>query len=129
MKALIQFAKRKRPQAARLVALGGILGLAWMLAPHIPRKVDLELALGSSHSEVVEVRVVYLQEGEAVHGVALQFPAGAPPSVHHAVDLPSGEFEVQTEVRRADGRSATGIKILRVPTDGPVRISLGEPTP
>jgi hypothetical protein len=118
-----------RPGLARLVALGGVLAVGTVLAPRVPRQVDVELLLGPAHNEFTEVRVAYLQEGEEVHGVAFSFPSGAPALVHHAVSLPAGDFEVRTELRRADGRSQASVRSLHAPAAGTVRIPLAERTP
>ena len=118
-----------RPRLARLVGLAGIAAIAMVLAPRIPRTVDVELVLGPSLRDFVEVRVAYLQEGEELHGVAFSFPSGAPERVHHAVSLPAGDFEVRTELRRADGRSQASVRSLHAPAAGTVRIPLAERTP
>lgn len=126
MATLAHVFSRHRPLAARLIALAGLAAVAAVLAPRVPRPVKVDLLLGPAHQEFVEVRVAYLQEGEELHGVAFNFPSGAPPRVHHEVSLPAGDFEVHTELRRADGRSQASTRSLHAPATGTVLIPLVE---
>jgi hypothetical protein len=78
--------------------------------------------LGPQHSQFVEVRVAYVQQGEELHGVAFSFPDGAPGKLHHSVQLPAGEFEVHTELRPPHGPILASIGRLQAPSDGAVVI-------
>ena len=71
--------------------------------PRVPLATDLEFVLGPGHSDIVELRVAYVQGGEEMYGASFPFPGGAPRSVRHRVSLPSGRFEVKLELR---GRGA-----------------------
>jgi hypothetical protein len=105
-----------------MVGLGGILLVASQLLDAAPREVEVDLKLGPEHREFVEVRVAYIQEGEALHGVAFSFPEGAPKLVHHSVQLPAGEYEVHTTLRPARGPALASIGRLQSPSDGSVVI-------
>src|SRR4051812_38344785 len=118
-----------RPLLSRLTALLGVAVVALVLLPHVPRKVDVELELGPSHREIVEVRVAYVKDGEELHGVSFSFPDGAPGLVRHSVSLPPGDFEVHTELRPSDGHSRGSVEKLHAPADGPVRIWLQPDAP
>jgi hypothetical protein len=107
-----------------MVGLAGVLLVASLLIRGAPREVDVELKLGPQHSQFVEVRVAYVQQGEEVHGVAFSFPDGAPGKLHHLVQLPAGEFEVHTELRPPRGPILGSIGRLQAPSDGPVVIQV-----
>ena len=116
------FFKTHRRALARLVAVGGAAVVALALAPHVPRKVDVEFELGPSHREIVEVRVAYVQDGEELQGVSFSFPDGAPGQVRHTVSLLPGDFEVHTELRRpTHGRTRGSVGKLHAPAEGLVR--------
>ena len=127
MDALRRFFLDHKRRLARFTALGGVLTLSFLLLPQLPRPLDVELLLGASHTQVVEVRVAYLRGGEEVQGVALAFPQGAPMRVHHSVKMTAGDLEVQAVARRADGTSLTGFARVHAPLDGTLEIRLPEP--
>jgi hypothetical protein len=118
-----------RQRLARLTMLLGLIVVGLVLLPHVPRKVDVELELGRSHREIVEVRVTYVKDGEELHGVSFSFPHGAPGQVRHSVSLPPGDFEVHTELRPSHGQSRGSVDKLHTPADGPVRIRLEPDAP
>jgi len=118
-----------RERLARLIALLGVIVVGLVLVPHLPRKVDVEIELGPSHREIVEVRVAYVKDGEELHGVSFSFPDGAPGQVRHSVSLPAGDFEVHTELRPSHGQSRGSVDRLHAPADEPVRIRLKPDAP
>ena len=115
---------RHRRLLSRLVLLVAVLVVALELWPRVPRDTDLEFALGPGHERVVELRVAYLVDGEELHGVAFDFPAGAPDRVRHRVSLPAGEYQLKLELRSRGGRSRQLIRRLKTPVEGLVTIQL-----
>jgi hypothetical protein len=124
MRALRAIFKRHQDRLARLTAIAGILVVGSLVLRSAPRAVQVVFDLGPKHSEFVEVRVAYVQDGEELHGVAFSFPEGAPLRVNHSVNLPAGDFEVHTELRPLHGEWLASIEHLHTPIDGPVRIRL-----
>lgn len=124
LKPLIARLKPHKQRIARMIGLGGILVVASQLMRAAPRDVEVDLKLGPEHREFVEVRVAYILEGEAFHGVAFSFPEGAPKHVHHSVQLPAGEYEVHTTLRPAHGPALASIGRLHAPSDGSVVIQV-----
>jgi hypothetical protein len=118
------FEAHRRGSLARIVAVLGGVVVVLALSPHVPRKVDVEFELGPTHREIVEVRVVYLRDGEELKGVSFSFPQGAPGQLRHSVSLPPGDFEVRTELRPSHGLSLASVRTLHAPTEGLVRIRL-----
>ena len=114
----------QRHRLSRLTLLLGVVVVGLVLLPHIPRTVDVEFELGPSHREIVEVRVVYVQDGEELKGVSFSFPEGAPGQLRHSVSLPPGDFEVHTELRPSHGLSLASVRKLHAPSEGLVRIRL-----
>jgi hypothetical protein len=111
-----------KQRLARLTALAGLLFVATLLWRSAPQAVQVELDLGPTHQQYIELRVAYVQGGEELHGVAFSFPDGAPDRIRHAVQLPAGEFEVHTEVRPLHGAWLASVEPLHAPTTGLVRI-------
>ena len=102
----------------------GLLGGAHFLGPLWPHDTELEFLLGADHGEVVELSVAYLDHGEELHGVNFRFPEGAPATVHHHLNLPSGELIVRCELRDRAGGMRQLTRKLRAPAAGVVRIAL-----
>lgn len=100
------------------------MGFAWLVAPDLPREVDVEVQLGPLHHQCTEVRLSYARAGEELHGVLLRFPEGAPERVRHTVNLPEGEFEVRAEARGEPGIRRQKLGSVRSPTDGVVVIHM-----
>src|SRR5688572_4679197 len=111
------FLETHRRTLARGTAVVGAAVVAVVFFPHVPRKVDVELELGPSHREIVEVRVGYVQDGVELHGVSFSFPNGAPGEVRHSVSLPPGDFEVHTELRPSQGEARGSVERLRSPAE------------
>lgn len=112
----------QKRRLARLSALAGVLVVGSALLRGAPRPIEVEFDLGPDHRAFVEVRVAYLQHGEALSGVAFTFPDGAPGSVRHSVKLPAGDFEVRTELRPLHGSALASSGRLHSPSEGRVRI-------
>jgi hypothetical protein len=113
-----------RRRWARLVLGLGLVVLATRLWPSWPRETQLEYVLGPDHAEVVELRVDFVDHGEALHGVRFGFPDGAPASVRHHLTLPAGELLLRCQLRARDGHSRLLTRRLRAPAPGVVRIAL-----
>jgi hypothetical protein len=124
MSAWQTFFTTHRPRIARVVAVAGLLGFVWLVAPAVPRDVDVEVMLGPTHLRCTEVRLAYTQAGEEVHGVLLRFPEGAPERVRHTVQLPEGDFEVRAEAHGEPGIRLHKLGTLRSPNEGVVVIRL-----
>lgn len=122
MRTLLAQIQTHRRKLARLVGFAGVLLVSSRLIAGAPRTVDVELVLGPEHRQFVEVRVAYVQGGQELHGVAFSFPEGAPASLQHSVRLPSGDFEVHTQLRPEHGHAVETIGKLHAPSEQPVRI-------
>jgi hypothetical protein len=129
LKPLRAYLLAHKRRVARLIGLGGVLLVASVLLRSAPREVQVQLELGPSHREYVEVRVAYLQAGEELHGVAFSFPQGAPDRVNHRVRLPAGDFEVLTELLPLHGAAYASVGRIHAPSDGVVKIAVATPEP
>ena len=131
MQPLIRLLQKHRRTLARLVmAIGTTVVLLqfWPLVePLLSPDTVVELELGPEHAEVVELRLIYLLEGEELRGVSFRFSDGAPARIQHRVSLPTGqELELQCVVRGRDGASHVLTRKLRSAAGGRVRISIAE---
>jgi hypothetical protein len=128
MQSLIRLVQQHRRVLARLVLATGttvVLLQFWPLVePLVSPDTVVELELGPEHAEVVELRLIYLLEGEELRGVSFRFSDGAPATVQHRVSLPSGELELQCVLRGRDGASRVLTRKLRTQVGGRVRISI-----
>jgi len=109
-----------------VVLVVGTLVVARQLWPMVSRDTEVELELGPSHAQVVELQITYLLEGEELHGVNFRFSNGAPASVRHRVSLPPGELELHCVLRTRSGASHLITRHLSTPADGLVRIFLAD---
>ena len=107
-----------------MVLVIGVVIVGQQLWPGWPQQTELEFVLGPNHSEVVELRVAYVENGEELHGVSFGFPNGAPATVRHHVSLPKGELTLRCELRARNGSSRSLTRRLRAPSQGVVRIPL-----
>lgn len=115
-------------QFGRALGLGGMLLIASQLIRAAPRTVQVQLDLGPEHKKFVEVRVAYVQAGQELHAVEFAFPEGAPGHLKHAVRLPTGDFEVHTELRPQQGNIVGSIGRLHAPSEEPVHIRVQTPS-
>ena len=124
--AWIDLFSSQRRRLAKLVLVFGLVFATLKLWPNWPREVEVEFLLGAAHAQVVELRVTYLQDGQELQGVSFNFPEGAPGAVHHRLTLPAGTFVLRCELRdrAGDGREVT--RQVQTPSEGAVRISLGD---
>lgn len=130
MQRLKRFFDDHRRRLARLLALGGVLTVALLVVPKIPRPVEVELQLPPGQAPLVEVRVAYLEDGgEELHSARLSFPKGAPSRVHHSAKVPAGEIEVHAKALYADGRALSSVAHVHAPAEGTVVIRLDEGVP
>jgi len=95
-----------------------------LVEPLVSPDTVVELDLGPGHAEVVELRLIYMLEGEELRGVSFQFSSGAPARVQHRVSLPTGELELHCVVRGRDGASHVLTRKLRTSAGRRVRISI-----
>jgi len=124
MHQVVSLLSRHRYTLARAVLVVGALVVGRELWPMIERETEVELELGPSHAEVVELRLTYLLEGEELHGVSFRFVGGAPARVKHRVSLPAGDLELHLVVQQRDGVSHVVTRRLHTPAEGRVRIRL-----
>ncbi|MEY4577988.1 MAG: hypothetical protein RL701_2691 [Pseudomonadota bacterium] len=122
MRSVLAELKPYKRQIGRAIGLGGMLLIASQLIRATPRTVQVQLDLGPEHKKFVEVRVAYLQAGQELHAVEFAFPEGAPGHLEHAVRLPTGDFEVHTELRPEHGQIVDSVRPLHTPSDEPVHI-------
>jgi hypothetical protein len=125
MQTLARFFLQHRRRFARVVLGAGLLLVGRELWPSWPHETELEFVLGPDHSQVVELRVAYMDHGEELHGVSFGFPNGAPSTVRHRVTLPARELVVLCELRARDGGRRLLIRKLRTLPAGVLRIPLG----
>lgn len=114
--------ERHRKRLARLVLVTAVLLVGLSIWSEVPREAALEIALGETHADVLELRISYLRDGEAYQGVRFDFPAGAPRRVQHTVSLPSGPFDVQLDLVRRGERFQRTVHRLQMPVEGLVRL-------
>ena len=119
--------RKHRQKLARVVLLGATLIVGLTVWAEVPRDTELEYDLGDRHTEVVELRIAYMRDGEPYHGVRFGYSTGAPPRVSHRVSLPSGQFNIQLDVRERGGATHRSIRRLDTPADGLVRIQVHDP--
>lgn len=106
-----------------IVGTGLVLLQFWpFLQPLLSEDTVVELELGPEHAEVLELRMVYLVEGEEFRVVSFRFEDGAPARVRHKVSLPPGELELQCVLRDRRGASRVLTRRLHTPAPGLVRI-------
>jgi hypothetical protein len=124
LRSLLAFVTRHQRRLARLVLVMGAAYAGLELWPSWPREAEIEFLLGTSHADVVELRVAYVKDEQALHGVTFTFPQGAPAQVRHRVTLPAGTFVAHCELFRRAGGPREVTRVFQVPTAGPVRIPL-----
>jgi hypothetical protein len=112
----------RRRRYAPLVLVLAVVVVGNELWSGMPRNTRLEYRLGPDHARVVEMRVVYVQDGEEIRGVSFHYPEGAPPRVAHQLELPSGHYEVSLELTDRDGKAVRVTRALRTPAEGVVRV-------
>lgn len=119
---------RSRARIARLALVVAAVVIVAQVYGASPRETRIELVLGPSHLEVIEVRLAYLQRGVEYKAVRFSFPGGAPPRIPHRTDLPAGHFEVNLWLTRRSGSVQRVVRALDTPTqgDGPIVLPLDE---
>jgi hypothetical protein len=125
----IAFVTSQRRRIARLVLAAGVVFAALELWPDWPRELEVEYQLGAEHSEIVELRIAYLQGSQELQGVSFSFPDGAPNAVRHRVTLPAGTFVLRCELRDRAGEARAVTRHLHTPSEGAVRILLHDWNP
>lgn len=123
------FLRTQRRRIARLVLAGGVVFAALKLWPSWPRELEVEYQLGAEHSEIVELRVAYLEGTQELQGVSFSFPDGAPHAVRHRLTLPAGSFVLRCELRDRAGVARAVTRQLHTPIEGAVRIFLNDNAP
>jgi len=118
----------RRRRFGPLVLVGGTLVVGGELFARTPTEVEVEFSLGSAHTEVRQVDVAYLADGELVRRVSLRFPGGAPERVRHTVELAPGHYRVQVDVQRRDAGTESRSGRLDAPAEGLIRLHLDEET-
>lgn len=121
---LRRFFIKHRSRLARLIAACGLLTVGLSLSRGLPHPLDIEVVLGPQHRDVVYVRIEYRKGRDALQGVSLSFPDGAPARVRHTVSLPGGDFEIRTLAHTRDGVSRSKVDALHTPADGTVVIRM-----
>jgi hypothetical protein len=121
-----RFFTAHRHRLARITAVVGLVTVALVFEPKLPKPVEVEVSLGDDHAKLTELRIEYRQAGEEVQGVSFSYPTGAPANVHHVAKLPAGDFEVVALARSADGRALSKTTNVHAPFDGTLRIRLSE---
>lgn len=116
-----------RRRFASLVGLVGLLVVGGVIFEQVPRPVELAFELGDQASDLREIDVRYLHEGDEVAGFRRHADAGFARFLQHEVELSPGRYEVWAALR--GGRAGEEIdrqvqRAFRVPADGVVTIDL-----
>jgi hypothetical protein len=114
----------KRSKAAPFVLVVGALVVGGNLFDEIPRDVELNYALGPDHDEIVGLELSYAQGQEPIANAVFSWPEGAPPRLHHVVELPPGTYRVRVDLRDRSDQTRTVEERFDVPADGIVNIDL-----
>jgi hypothetical protein len=90
-------------RVAPLFLVAAVAAIGWILLPKLPHEREIELKVKDPAS-VVSVEMSWASKGDAVHGGSWRFDAGkAPPALFSKLSLSDGRYEVDIEVRRAEG--------------------------
>jgi hypothetical protein len=114
----------QRRKVAPAVLLIGAVVVGTQLFDEVPRDVELNYALGPDHDEIVGLTLSYEQSGEEVSVADFSWPNGAPPRLHHEVELAPGTYRVRAELRDREHRMRSVEKRFDVPADGIVNLDL-----
>jgi hypothetical protein len=114
----------KRAKVAPLVLVIGALVVGANLFDEVPRDVELNYLLGPDHDEIVGLGLSYAQGQEHFANAEFSWPEGAPPRLHHEVELPPGRYRVRAELRDRSDRTRTIERRFEVPADGIVTVDL-----
>lgn len=114
----------KRSKAAPFVLVIGALVVGGQLCDEVPRDVELNYLLGPDHDQIVGLELSYAQGEEHFANAEFSWPDGAPPRLHHVVELPPGTYRVRADLRDRSDRSRTVEERFEVPADGIVNVHL-----
>ncbi|MGB8221149.1 MAG: hypothetical protein WCF10_01120 [Polyangiales bacterium] len=115
---------RRRWIAAAIAVIGTVF-LGSRLAGLWPRDVDVRYTIDPG---VVELQADYLQEGEAVASARFRQTDPENHLIRHTVRLQPGTYEAQITLYRAEGGVLQLSRVLKVPSEGPIRFDLKEGT-
>lgn len=115
--------RQHRRRLSFVVAIVGILVVGGQLFEAFPRETEIRYRLGPAHEEVDQLTVEYLTEGELFHGASFDWPAGAPASHRHTVDLVPGRYEIRAILTGPSSRQQYR-RVLDVPAEGVVQVDL-----
>ena len=122
-RALALFQKHRR-RLATLSLLVFLAVVAVTIADVVPRQTRVSLPLGPDHAQITEARIDYSQDDQSVRSLTLRWPAGAPASVRHTLDLSPGDYDVSVRLLGRDGARQELVGRLTAPADGEVRLNL-----
>lgn len=112
-----------RRRIAPAIAVAAILVVGGSMMSGVPREVHVRYSLGPAHSDIQELRIVYVIEGETVKGVRFDYPEGAPERVNHRIELPPGRYTIEATLIGESGRFELR-RALVVPAEGRVDVEL-----
>lgn len=98
-------------RASRALLLAGVVLVAALVLPSLPRAQQLVFRLGDDHGQVRRIDATWRRAGERepFGGVTLRFSQAAPRSVRHALKVPDGDYVLAIDVEHAEtSRSGRG---------------------
>lgn len=116
-----------RRRLAPLLLVLGLLGALKLTYDVAPREQSVQLHLPDAlRADLRGVRLTYLEDGEAVSGSEQRFPQEAPAVLRSAPSLAPGTYQLDIELSRRGGSVTRVRRDVTVPTEGALRIRLGE---
>jgi hypothetical protein len=120
------FGSWRRRFAPALLVLG-LLGVLKLTYDKAPREQTVQLHVSDDlRANLQGVKLTYLEDGEAVSGSELHFGQGAPSVVRSVPSLAPGRYQLDIELSERTGAITRLRRDVVVPTDGALRIRLGE---
>ena len=93
-----------RSLLARVALVGGVAGVAAIVARDAPHEQNIAIHLGSQQVTRVEAVVTRQGDSEPTVGFSQDFPQTSPRTIRHAFSAPNGTYIVVISLRhRSDG--------------------------
>jgi hypothetical protein len=116
-------ASARRRRIASGVLLLGLLGAAKITYDAAPREQSIHLHLPADlRANLGGIRLTYLEDNEAISGIAQRFTGRAPEVLTCAPSLSPGDYELDIELSDLKGQVTHQRHRVTVPTEGSLRI-------
>jgi hypothetical protein len=116
-----------RRRLAPLLLVLGLLAALKLTYDVAPREQSVQVLLPDAlRADLQGVRLTYLEDGEAVSGSEQRFPQDAPLVLRSRPTLSPGTYQLDIELSRRGGAVTRVRRAVTVPTEGSLRIHLGE---